>query len=240
MKHKKILVVLLSLSVASSLAACTNKPAQSDATTTTVSESTELTEVSVTEDTAASGESSSIEGAIVKEAKVPEEDIVRVNMDGMTVDEILANLSNLTKHFDRNNPASYGDIFEVKSPCVYGELIPKTNMAPYWYFDHDEDLNMPDGVRDIARIEGVEMMMFLGGDVDGLKVTFYVSKEMAPDIKAALKDKLLATGAVIASEEEKCIYAHPEEDITTNYYITTIPTGSFVMFNVEVPCDALK
>lgn len=239
MKNKKILAVLLSLSVVSSLAACANKPAQSDVITTTMSESTMITEDTSVDDTNVT-ESSETTGVIVKEAKVPESDIVHVNMDGMTTDEVIANLSNLTKHFDRNNPASYGDIFEVKSPCVYGELIPKTNMAPYWYFDHDEDMNMPDGIRDIARIEGVEMMMFLGGEVDGLKVTFYVPKEMASDVKAALKDKLLATGAVIASEDEKCIYAHPSSDISTNYYITTIPTGSFMMFNVEVPCDALK
>lgn len=240
MKNKKILASLISMVLVASVAACANKPAQSDATTTMTSESTELTDVSVTEDTAASGESSSNEGAIVKEANVPEEDIVRVNMDGMTVDEILANLSNLTKHYDKNDPASYGDIFEVKSPCVYGELIPKTNMAPYWYFDHDEDMNMPDGLRDIARIEGVEMMMFIGGTVDGLKVDFCVPKETAPDVKAALKDKLLATGAVIASEDDTCIYAHPAEEITTNYYITTVPYGSFISFHIEVPCEALK
>lgn len=233
MKNKKILAVLLSLSIASSFTACANKSAQSNATTTTVLENTVITE-----DTTVSSESSSEEGAIVKEAKVPEEDIVHVNMDGMTIDEILANLSNLTKHFDRNNPASYGDIFEVKSPCVYDEVLPKTNLAPYWYFDHDEDMHMPDGLRDIARIEGVQMMMF--GDVDGLKVDFCVPKEMADDVKAALKDKLLATGAVIASEEEKCIYAHPSNDISTNYYITTIPYGSFISFHIEVPCDALK
>ena len=239
MKNRKILAVLLSLSVASSLAACANKPVHSDVTAATVSESTMITEATSVDETDVT-ESSEEAGAIVKEAKVPEGDIVRVNMDGMTSDEVIANLSNLTKHFDRNNPASYGDIFEVKSPCVYGELIPKTNMAPYWYFDHTDEISMPEGIRDIARIEGVEMMMFLGGDVDGLKVTFYVPKEMADDVKATLKDKLLATGAVIASEEEKCIYAHPAEDITTNYYITTVPTGSFMMFHIEVPCDVLK
>ena len=239
MKNKKILAVLLSLSVMSSLAACANKPAHSDVTAATVSESTTITEATSVDETDVT-ESSEEAGAIVKEAKVSERDIVRVNMDGMTVNEILANLSNLTKHFDRNNPASYGDIFEVKSPCVYNEIIPKTNMAPYWYFDQDENMKMPDGLRDIARIEGVEMMMFIGGTIDGLKVDFCVPKEMADDVKAALKDKLLATGAVIASEDDKCIYAHPAEEITTNYYITTVPYGSFISFHIEVPCDALK
>ena len=237
MKNKKILAVLLSLSVASSLVACANKPAQPDATTAAVSESTTMTEDTSTVETDVT-ESSEETGAIVKEAKVPEGDIVRVNMDGMTVDEILANLSNLTKHFDRNNPASYGDIFEVKSPCVYGEVLPKTNMAPYWYFDQDEDMHMPKGLSDIARIEGVQMMMF--SDVDGLKVDFCVPKEMASDVKAALKDKLLATGAVIASEDDTCIYANPANDISTNYYITTVSYGSFMSFHIEVPCDVLK
>ena len=239
MKNRKILVVLLSLSVASSLAACANKPAHSDVTAATVSESTTMTEITSIDETNVT-ESSEEAGAIVKEAKVPEGDIVRVNMDGMTVDAVIANLSNLTKHFDRNNPASYGDIFEVKSPCVYGEVIPKTNMAPYWYFDQDEDMHMPDGLRDIARIEGVQMMTFIGGDVDGLKVDFCVPKEMASDVKVALKDKLLATGAVIASEDDTCIYANPANDISTNYYITTVPYGSFMSFHIEVPCDALK
>ena len=239
MKNKKILAVLLSLSVISSLAACANKPAQSNVTTTAMSESTMITEDTSVDDTNVT-ESSEATGVIVKEAKVSESDIVRVNMDGMTADEVIANLSNLTKHFDRNNPTSYGDIFEVKSPCVYGELIPKTNMAPYWYFDHDEDMHMPDGIRDIARIEGVEMMMFIGGTVDGLKVDFFVPKEMASDIKAVLKDKLLATGAVIASEDDTCIYAHPVEELTTNYYITAVSYGSFMSFHIEVPCDALK
>lgn len=240
MKSKRIialaLVALMCLS-----AACSNTTESSVSATssdTAVSETTEVTEI--TDDTAITESSEEESPVITRAASVPEEDIVRVNMDGMTVDEILANLSNLTKHFDKNDPASYGDIFEVKSPCVYGEVLPKTNMAPYWYFDHDEDMNMPDGLRDIARIEGVEMMMFIGGTIDGLKVDFCVPKEMASDVKAALKDKLLATGAVIASEDDTCIYAHPAEEITTNYYITTVPWGSFMSFHIEVPCEALK
>ena len=127
MKNRKILAVLLSLSVVASLAACANKPTHSDVTAATVSKSTTMTEATSVDETDVT-ESSEEAGAIVKEAKVPEGDIVRVNMDGMTVDAVIANLSNLTKHFDRNNPASYGDIFEVKSPCVYGEVLPKTNM----------------------------------------------------------------------------------------------------------------
>ena len=238
MKHKKLLATLLALCMTASFAACSNTPATSSEASISISDSSETTgiETSIDETEETPSEETSEGPVVIKEAAVPEEDIVYVNMDGMIAEQIVANLCRLPKHFDRDNPEAYGGIFEVTEPCTYGEVLPKTNATPYWYFDYDADMHVLPGVGDIAHISKVS---YSGASVDedGLVVAFQVPEEYAAEVKSILKDKLLATGVTISSEDDKCIYATDES--FSHYYITTVPHGSFVLFNIEVPLEAL-
>jgi hypothetical protein len=230
---KKHIAILLALGMSFSIISCTNRDSKQGtiATSTVIETSKETTIESTTES------STEETNEIVKEAAVAKEDIVYVNMEGMSAEEVIKNLSNLTKNFDKDWE-KYGDRFEVKAPSVYTSVIPKTNMAPNWYFDTDKDGRVSKGVTELARISRVGYTAQGMGE-DGLIVEGSISKDIADEVKSALLDKLLATGAVVASDDGKVILAHPANDISANYYITMIPYNGFISFKIEVPCRAL-
>ena len=56
------------------------------------------------------------EPVIVRAASVPEEDIVYVNMEGMTAEQIIHNIDNVSRMTDTCNRDNFGDRFQVVEP----------------------------------------------------------------------------------------------------------------------------
>ncbi len=236
MKSRNVIVLFLAALMCLSVA-CSDK---TEEITQDTAQETEVTDL--TEDTAVDTEQSAAqEGEVVKAASVPDEDIVFANLDGMSAEEVINNLNNLAKIDGNTTFQNYGERFEVVSPCLWdsnNDNQGTTGIGLGWSFDRDDDI-----AADLAGHSYLEWVGFRRFNEDGnneLIIRFYVSEDIASDIKDALKEQLLAYGIVTGTDSSSIYMGHPADDVSTNYSITTTPGGGGrTYFRVELPCRAM-
>lgn len=237
MKSKKILALALA-SVMCLSAACSGSTDDTEPVTsadTEVSEETDVTEgIDEPDETEAEG------SVVVRAASVPEEDIVYANLDGMTAEEVIKNLNNLAKIDSNTTFDNYGDRFQVDSPCVWcssNDNQGNTSIGSGWGFAQDEDGGFHTELNGHAYLEWVGFRKFSSDGDNELIIRFYVSEDIANDVKDALKEQLLSGGYVVGTDSDLILMVHDADDVSISYSITYAGRG---YFRVEMPCSVMK